>query len=177
MSNVKFKTGKKNLIAEWWNSVKDRLLSRAEKLTGDHETAKDLVQQVALAVLIYRGPFHNEEHFLKWTYQKLKWFSLDYFRKMNREQSLFDKNANSELFSNEPSQENAHIISELSIEIQKLPGNRLKEVAYRYYLKHEDIKKIAADLKIKQSTVRSFLCHARSILVDRFKNVEIKEDK
>lgn len=166
----------KTLIADWWSSAKNILLKHAERLTGDPETAKDLIQQVALAVITYGKPFNSEEHFLRWSFQKLRWLSLDYFRKRDRERAVFDTQRDIDAFSSEPTQEGDRIVSELFGEIQKLPG-RQKDVANRYYIKQDDMKIIAADLQIDPATVRSYLRHARSLLAERFKRDEIEKDK
>jgi RNA polymerase sigma factor (sigma-70 family) len=160
-----------NKIPDWWNQIKDSLHRYAEKLCGDSDFAKDLVQQVALAVLVQKRIFNDENHFQRWAFQKLRWFSLDYFRKRDREKKLFINTTDFDGIPDEPKQERDLIISELHRYIKALPP-RQKEIAVRYYVKHHDIERIASALNIKRSTVRSMLRHARLTLAEHFKDYD-----
>lgn len=162
--------GKKNnerLLYVWWEDVEDHLLKLAMRFTGDANSASDLVQQVALAVLIYHKPFHNEEHFRRWLFQKVRWLGLDWLRKRKKENILFvdEEKINYEL--GKPDQKIDPDILELHREIEKLP-DRQREAATRYYIHEQSTYTIAHDLNIHETTVRSLLRHARATLAERF---------
>lgn len=155
--------------SQWWSSLREHLLKYAEKLLGDHNAAEDLVQQVALAILLYEKPFINEEHFRRWSFQKLKWFALDFFKKREREGSIFVREKDLDILSSQfNEQKTEEAISTLREKISEL-SKRQKEVATFYYIQYQDISTIASSLQIKESTVRSLLRHARSALVESMK--------
>lgn len=151
---------------EWWKAIYPDLVQQAIWFTQDQEDAKDLVQQVALDIILSSKEFQNEEHFKRWSFLKLKWIALDYFKKKNRDMSVFSRDIDITNFASTSNPEYSYIISKLSEEIERLPG-RHKEIALMYYGEHKRVKDIASELEITQSTVRSFLRHIRYMLAER----------
>ncbi len=141
------------------------LIRWANRLTGDPEAARDIVQKVALAMWEYRR-FQDEEHFKKWSIQKVRWFSIDYVRTRKRERNLIARDADVNGLTEGPTQERDQAISELREAIAFLP-ERQRNVAVRYYVQDQSVREIARDLDIEEATVRSLLRHARSALARR----------
>jgi RNA polymerase sigma factor (sigma-70 family) len=61
-----------------------RLFNFCLRLTGNRQTAEDLVQEVFTRILKYRHTYRPDSDFLVWTYQMARNAAADYFKKRGR---------------------------------------------------------------------------------------------
>ncbi|MDD3570359.1 MAG: sigma-70 family RNA polymerase sigma factor [Lachnospiraceae bacterium] len=139
-----------DVITTYGNMIYHIALSK----TGTKHDAEDIFQEVFMKYLKKKPKFNNEEHrkawFIRVTVNCTSSFFTNVFRKKTRnitEDLIFiDKE-----------------MQDLSTELHKIP-QKYREVIYLFYYEEMSINEIGIALNRKNSTVRTQLTRARSML-------------
>lgn len=120
------------------------------------EDSKDAVQETFLKLLRYQGEFTSDEHIKAWLIVTASNYCKDLLKHWWRKRENIDDYERSCI------QAPFEIDTTLE-EVMKLP-DKYKIVVYLYYYEGYDTTEIAGMLHKPKSTVRNYLCKARSIL-------------
>lgn len=143
-------------VARWWRAAEPGLLRLASRYTGSIDSARDLVQDVAVLAIQREGRFGSEEDFQRWARARIRWFALDYLRLQRRYSSGVPDTAT-------PANVDDRLAAEeILIAVNALP-NRQRDVVRRM-IAGEEIRAIAKALGIAEATVRSVQRFARQSL-------------
>lgn len=104
-----------------------RLLNYLWRLTGDREAAEDLVQEVFVRMLKYRGSFRARGEFAAWMFALARNTSADWFERQQRRRTASD-----EELAEHPSEaplplerlESAESVEQLRAALLKLPADK-----------------------------------------------------
>jgi RNA polymerase sigma factor (sigma-70 family) len=152
----------------WWVEVEANLLRVARRYNVSTETARDIVQDLAVLAIRNLDHFANELHFRHWVYSRLHWLMLDELRKQKHQfQPLEDTKERSV----PPDQERKLIMHEILGFISELP--KQQQAALRGMLEGHSTKAIAKEIKVSEATVRSLQRYARKSLINLLTEREV----
>lgn len=162
--------------------IKDFLADRAVvfgfifALTGDHDAAEEVFQELGLAVMAESRRGTRPADFRAWIRQLARHRVADFYRRVVRERSrrlayeelsevaarAFDENEN----LMDESRDRSRALSECA---GKLP-DRAREVIERRYTDRMSLAEIASALSWKETSVKTALFRARRLLADCVRN-------
>lgn len=148
-------------VLEWWKKNESLLLSIARKSYSiPEDIAAELVQEVAILVLRKLPPtVTNEDIFKSWVKTTLRHRIIDWFRK-NRKSSIYlERIIEPSVNSN---QEGVLLYKEILETIDRLPP--VQKAVLQMVATGKSFKKIAEELQMSVTTVRSNLRYARANL-------------
>jgi RNA polymerase sigma-70 factor (ECF subfamily) len=153
---------------------RDPLYDFFSRLTGNRVASEDLVQDVFVRILKYRGTYRESNRFVTWMYQIARNARADYFRKHTAPPDVIllpssAKDIKTPGRQLEESEERAFLQAAL---MQLSEGNRELLILARYQeMKYEDI----ADLfKIEVGAVKTRVHRAVNELREAFMNLQNK---
>jgi RNA polymerase sigma-70 factor (ECF subfamily) len=149
-------------LTKWWQKVEPSLMQLAFHYTNSSESAKELVQDVAVLTLRNLSRLPTEEEFHKWAHIRLHWLGLDRLRvgKGQSQTSLDDTRG----ISTAPTQEREVLLNEVWRCIHRLP--KRQRIVLSGMLEDRPNKEMANELQVTEATVRSLQRHARKSLIE-----------
>jgi RNA polymerase sigma-70 factor (ECF subfamily) len=146
-------------LAERWQP---KLLAHAFRLTGEHEIARDVVQEAWMDIVRGLSRLDDARAFPAWAYRIVTCRTADMIRARQRGRRL------DEAFAAEPRDENAAAAKveagadgePLRAAMSDLPAEQRAAVAL-FYIEDFSVAEIAAALNIPAGTVKTRLMHAR----------------
>jgi len=151
---------KKEQFVEWWAKAESKLYHLARRYVRTPESAQDLVQDIALLVLLRSEPFATEEDFSRWAHAKLRWMAIDQFQSKHfRLTETLDEVTEDLLPA--PQGQGITVRRVLQL-VEKLPEQQQKVL--KMTLEGKLTGEIADALGIKEATVRSLHRFAKKSL-------------
>lgn len=124
--------------------------------TGTKHDAEDIFQEVFMRYLRNKPEFNDEEHRKAWFIRVTVNCSRNFFTNLFRRKT---RNLTEDLIFNDKE------MQDLNTELHKIP-QKYREVIYLFYYEEMSINEISSALNRKNSTVRTQLTRARSMLKD-----------
>jgi RNA polymerase sigma-70 factor (ECF subfamily) len=155
-------SGDEQAFTVLYNRHKDKLYAFAMDLVGSNDKAYDLVQEVFLKIWEQRASFAEREIFATYLYQMVRNFSMDYFRTIVRESTLYNMLSASEkeaVLTPESFLEYRDLQKKVQIAINNLPP-RQKEIYIMHKEERLKYNEIAERLNLSVSTVENHFCRA-----------------
>jgi len=153
-------------LRELVGRYQQRIWRHALYLTGQHEAAREVVQDTWLAIVRGLPRLRDPAAFRTWAYRMVTRRSADWIRRRQRDRA----HARHASGQNEPgampappARADEDELSTLRLAIRKLPAQQ-RSVLYLYYRDGLGVREIAAVLDIPPGTVKSRLHHARNTL-------------
>lgn len=81
---LQVKGGDVSRLAELFERHHARIYHFCYRMTGNEATSQDLVQEVFMRILKYRGTFREDSSFLPWMYRMARNACIDHFRRRGR---------------------------------------------------------------------------------------------
>ena len=158
----------KTLIARW----QPRFARLAWRLTSEREAARDVVQDVWLAIVRGLARLDDPARFRPWAYRIVKNKCADWVRRRATRRSAMEQlreHATRTVTDDEP---NSGDISRLRDAMARLPDEQ-RMILSLHYSEEMSIVEIAAVLNVPVGTVKSRLFHARNRLKEALERIEI----
>jgi RNA polymerase sigma-70 factor (family 1) len=155
-------SGDEQAFTVLYNRHKDKLYAFAIDLVGSHDKAYDLVQEVFLKIWEQRASFAEKEIFAAYLYQMVRNFSMDYFRSIVRESTLYKILSASEkeaVLTPESFLEYHDLQKKVQLAINNLPP-RQKEIYIMHKEERLKYNEIAERLNLSVSTVENHFSRA-----------------
>ena len=147
------------LVDRW----QPRLLRHADRLTGNREAARDVVQETWMAVVKGLSRLDDAEAFGAWAFRIVTNKCGDWVRKQQRHRDATDRLAretrNDEAIAQGQDQRFASVHEAMA----SLPSEQHMLLAL-YYLEEFSVSEIAEIIAVPEGTVKSRLFHARNRL-------------
>lgn len=152
-------------FTNWWAQVEEDILAIGRWYLGSQSAAEDGAQDVAYAAITNFSSFRNLAHFSAWTKTRTRWLALGSLRIRKREIPATDSGIDlasviieepGDVETGERVEQERQLLAEA---IDRLPPRQRKVMIRK--LEGHATKKIAHELRIKLSTVRSLYRHAR----------------
>jgi len=141
-----------------------RLRRYGRQLTGDHDAARDAVQNAWMAIIGAIEKLEDQARFRQWAYRIVSHKCADWRRRQKREKNLWQKHAEQTSQSlNRPDVQDE--TDRVHRALAQLPGDVRALLTLRY-LEDFSIAEIAEIVSIPRGTVKSRLWHARNRLKD-----------
>ncbi len=160
----------KTLIARW----QPRLGRLAWRLTGERETAQDIVQDVWLAIVRGLTRLDDPARFRSWAYRIVSNKCADWTRRRMVQRSVAeDLRDGAATTSGGPSNEtdSESEVARMRGALTKLPHEQ-RAILSLHYLDGMSVKEIGRALNVPAGTVKSRLYHARNRLKQVLERVE-----
>lgn len=148
------------LVKENWARVYHHCL----RIVQDEGAAEDLAQETFLKAFAHLDTFKQKSKFSTWVWRIAHNLSLNYLKKLHRDEPLKEEIIPGE----EVSVEEKEFFEQVE-EAMKVLDEKHRIVFELYDLKHIPQKEIAAELDIPHGTVRSRLHYARQKIREYFK--------
>lgn len=147
------------LLAERWQL---KLLAHAWRLLGDHEAARDAVQEAWADILKGLGRLDDVRVFPAWAYRIVTRRAADAIRRRQRDRRLGDAYAAEQALdaAGEANAETNADAPALNAAIAALPPDQRAAIAL-FYTEDFSVAQIAAALNVPAGTVKTRLMHAR----------------
>ena len=162
------------LIGRW----QPRMARFAWRLTGEWESARDIVQEAWLAIVRGLPGIDDPARFRTWAYRVVRNKCADWTRRravQRRADGVMRCAAKNESVSNEANDaapaEGRDDIAQLRAVLSTLPDEQ-RAVLSLHYLDGMSVSEIAFSLEIPEGTVKSRLYHARNRLKTAFERVD-----
>ena len=145
-------------LARRWHP---RFLQHTLRLTGDREAARDLAQEVWMAIARGIHRLEDPARFRGWAYRIAVHKSRDWVRREQGKRRVLRRAAASE--EPEPSQGGSEATQRLLATLRGLSPEQRTILSW-YYLEEMSVREIAGVLSIPEGTVKSRLFYARKAL-------------
>ena len=142
-----------------------RLLRHAVSLLGDSEEARDVMQDVAVALVRNIRKLKDPDHFGAWAYTIVRNRAASHIRRKSRDRTL-----QTALQRSETPEETAprETTSDVLIDLISTLKPAHREVLSAYYVDGMSVREIAACLMVPPGTVKSRLSAARTHLKSKY---------
>lgn len=159
-----------NLLFEYYLKA---LVVFANRISNDHELAKDAVQDAMLNVAKTIRQIRDPRYFRSWIYRKVRWSTLDLLRRkhseISRSESFNEQLHDPEIEVHTDNHEQLHQAIRSLDEVDK-------QIIHLFYLDELKINEIAAILEIPGGTVKSRLNRARNTLKKIYLQLENEDE-
>ena len=153
------------LVKQW----QPRLLAYAKRTTGSLEAARDVLQDVWIAVSRSIRRLDSPEHFRGWIYRIVRNKCADWIRAEQARRRLATKMSETSQNPSTGSVPDEHPVGQIIAMLRTLPEER-RTILTMFYLEELSIRDIGYALNIPEGTVKSRLYHARRMLKDALEN-------
>lgn len=160
----------RSLITRW----QPRLCRLAWRLTGERETARDVVQDAWMAIMRGLGRLDDPARFRPWAYRVVSNKCADWTRRrvvQRKVTQTLEREAASTQADAPDETDSANELARLRDALAKLPEQQRAALSL-YYLEGMSVSDIARVLSIAKGTVKSHLFNARGCLNKTLERVE-----
>lgn len=137
---------------------KDALFNHLYSMTHDEGTAEELAQEAFLTAFRHLDTFRMESSFSTWLWRIAHNLCLNYLKKQHVTECVFKEEITAAKLSQETL--NEELEEKIEEAVKKLPKKQ-RQVFEMVHFDHIPQKQIAAQLRVKEGTVRSRLFYAR----------------
>jgi RNA polymerase sigma-70 factor (ECF subfamily) len=154
-------------LVRGWNG---KLTAHAWRLLGDHEGAKDAVQESWAEILRSLSRLRDDEAFPAWAYRIVSRRCARQIGRIRSERRLTEEMAAAPA-EDEPVRSSSLDVEAVRAAIRTLPAGQQAAIAL-FYLEDMSVAQVAVALDVPAGTVKTRLMHARRKLRDTLEGVE-----
>ncbi len=142
----------------------------ANKLTGNEEDAKDLLQETYLKALTYKDKFVRQTNFKAWVFTIMKNIFINNYRRNKRANTILDSTENHYYINNTVEErytkpDSVFAVNEMENAIKDLDADYRR--AFEMYNDGYKYKEIAEELNLSIGTVKSRIFFVRQKLMKK----------
>ncbi|MCF8233264.1 MAG: RNA polymerase sigma factor [Bacteroidales bacterium] len=142
----------------------------AQRLTGNSDDAKDLIQETFLKALTYREKYVRHSNFKAWVFTIMKNIFINNYRRAKRANTIIDSTENHHYINNSKEEHYARpdsvfAANELKSAIRELDADYRR--AFEMYNEGYKYKEIAEKLDLSIGTVKSRIFFVRQKLMKK----------
>ncbi len=153
-------SGSKEALSQLVEMWTPRLTHRAYRLTGDHDGAREVLQESWIGIAKGLRSLRDPSHFGGWSHRIVQHKAADWIQQQAKDRSLNARLHETPRGTPEPAGDHAQAIREAIGHLDP----KLREVVYLFYMDNCTLKHIAAVLRIPVGTAKTRLLMARSQL-------------
>ncbi len=168
---IEVKRGDRKAFDKLVRRYKDKMFSLAYRMTGERETALDIVQDTFFSAFSNINKFRADSSFSSWLYRIASNKALNFLKRKRLLTfiPLADRSANEPVYDTSDSAERHELAREIALAINDLPAKQKLTFNLRYY-EQMPFGEIAAILDKSESTVKTNYKKAIEKLRRKLKN-------